>query len=52
MLTTELYGGTQPAIYIIHENDAWVVPLHAALDALELPYEDLFVDTGLVDLAG
>lgn len=51
MLTTELYCGIQPAIYIIHENDAWVVPLHAALDALELPYEDLFVDTGIVDFA-
>ena len=36
-------------IYVIHENDAWVVPLHAALDELSLPYEDLFVDTGTVD---
>jgi hypothetical protein len=49
MLSIDLCRTSQPKIYIIHENDAWVVPLHAALDELSLPYEDLFVDTGLID---
>ena len=50
MLSAELTKYAEPKIYIIHENDAWVVPLHAALDELHLPYEDIFVDTGLIDL--
>src|SRR5690349_17648485 len=29
-----------PKIYIIHENDKWLEPLRAALDALGLKYED------------
>ena len=49
MLSNDLCRAAEPKIYIIHENDAWVVPLHAALDELGLPYEDLFVDTGLID---
>jgi len=51
MLSAELSQYAEPKIYIIHENDAWVVPLHAALDELHQPYEDIFVDTGLVDFA-
>lgn len=51
MLSAELSHFNDPKIYIIHENDAWVVPLHAALDELDLPREDIFVDTGLIDLA-
>ena len=51
MLSAEFAQFTDPKIYIVHENDAWVVPLHAALDELSLPYEDLFVDTGLIDFA-
>src|SRR5579872_6929866 len=51
MLSAELSLHAEPKIYIIHENDAWVVPLHAALDELNLPYEDIFVDTGLIDFA-
>lgn len=49
MLARELFNCTDPKIYIIHENDAWVVPLRGALGALRLPYEELFVDTGIVD---
>lgn len=51
MLSAELTQIAEPKIYIIHENDAWVVPLHAALDELSLPYEDIFIDTGLIDFA-
>ena len=38
-------------IHVIHENDAWVVPLRAAFEALALPYEEWFIDRGLVDLS-
>lgn len=51
MISADFSRTTQPKIYIIHENDAWVVPLHAALDNLGLPHDDLFVDEGLVDFA-
>ena len=51
MLSAELTQFAEPKIHIIHENDAWVVPLHAALDELALPYEDIFVDTGLIDFS-
>jgi GNAT superfamily N-acetyltransferase len=51
MLSAELSQVAEPKVYVIHENDAWVVPLHAALDELRVPYEDIFVDTGLIDFA-
>ena len=38
-------------IYVIHENDDWTRPLKAALDARGLPYEDWFLDEGLLDLS-
>jgi len=37
-------------IYVLHENDEWVVPLRAALVARDLPFEEWFLDTGMVDL--
>ena len=37
-------------IYVIHENDAWVQPLRAAFDELDLPFEEWFVHEGAVDL--
>ncbi len=37
-------------IYILHENDEWVVPLRAALNGLELPFEEWFLDEGLLSL--
>jgi hypothetical protein len=37
-------------IYIIHENRDWTVHLNRQLDALGLPYEEWFLDEGLVDL--
>ena len=33
-------------IYVIHENDAWVEPLRAALDELALPFEEWFLSEG------
>ena len=37
-------------IYVLHENDAWVEPLRAALDERRLPYTEWFLDTGVLDL--
>ena len=38
-------------IYVLHENEAWLPPLRQALAAQGLPYEEWFLDRGLVDLA-
>jgi hypothetical protein len=35
---------------VIHENDAWVAPLRAAFAALGTPFEELFLDRGVLDL--
>ena len=37
-------------IFVIHENDAWVEPLRAAFDQLELPYEEWFLHEGVLRL--
>jgi hypothetical protein len=39
-------------IHVIHENSAWVAPLRAALSALDLPFEEWFLDRGTLDLDG
>ena len=38
-------------IYVIHENDAWVEPLRTAFDALALPYQEWFLDAGVLDFS-
>ncbi|MEP6998555.1 MAG: alpha-L-glutamate ligase [Betaproteobacteria bacterium] len=38
-------------IYVLHENDAWVEPLREAFTELRLPFEEWFLDQGLLDLA-
>lgn len=40
-----------PAVYVIHENPEWLVPLQAAFEAEGVPWVDWFVDEGGVDLA-
>jgi hypothetical protein len=40
-----------PAIYVIHENEAWVEPLRAAFARRDLPFEEWFLDgAGQLDL--
>lgn len=39
-----------PKVYVLHENDAWVVPLRRAFEAHGIPYAEFFLDTGVVDL--
>jgi len=36
--------------YILHENDAWVEPLRRELAAAGVPFEEWFLDTGILDL--
>ncbi len=38
-------------IYILHENDAWLPPLRAALEERALPYEEWHLAKGAIDLA-
>jgi len=40
----------KPKVYIIHENEAWVVPLKKALSELHTPFEEWFLDEGQIDL--
>lgn len=40
-----------PRIFVLHENDAWVVPLRRELEALRIPYSEWFIDGGLLDLS-
>lgn len=39
-----------PAVYVIHENEEWLVPLRAALAAEGIPWVDWFVHEGHLDL--
>ncbi|HUQ28290.1 MAG TPA: hypothetical protein VM051_06840 [Usitatibacter sp.] len=38
-------------IHVIHENDAWVEPLCAAFAEQSLPYEEWFLDKGMLDFS-
>lgn len=38
-------------IYVLHENEAWVEPLRAAFDQLNLPYEEWFINKFSLDLS-
>ncbi len=37
-------------VYVIHENGVWVEPLRRAFDELGTPYEEWFLDQGVLDL--
>ena len=38
-------------IYVLHENNEWVEPLRVALHRRDLPFEEWFLDRGVVDLS-
>ncbi len=40
-----------PKIYVIHENSEWVVPLRAAFAEQGLPFEEWFLDEGMLDFS-
>ena len=37
-------------VYVIHENSVWVESLRSAFDELETPFEEWFLDQGVLDL--
>jgi hypothetical protein len=39
-----------PNVFVLHENDAWVVPLRRAFEAHAVPFTEWFLDGGVVDL--
>lgn len=41
---------SEPAVYVIHENDEWLVPLREAFDDLGIPWVEWFVNEGSLDL--
>jgi len=38
-------------IYVIHENNDWLIPLREAFNKLDLPYEEWFIDDLTLDLS-
>ena len=43
--------GVAPRVYVIHENDAWVVPLRKQFDELGVPFTEWHLDSGVLDLS-
>ena len=43
-------GRKMGQIYVIHENEAWVEPLREAFHERGLPFEEWFLDGGVLDL--
>ncbi len=41
---------SEPKVYVIHENDAWVEPLRAAFAARRLPYDEWFLGKGRLEV--
>jgi hypothetical protein len=39
-----------PRVYVIHENDEWVVPLRKNFAARNIPYAEWHLDEGILDL--
>jgi hypothetical protein len=39
-----------PRVYVIHENDEWVVPLRKNFDARGIPFAEWHLDEGILDL--
>ena len=48
-MTSEPFPG-MGQIYVIHENEEWVEPLREGLDERGLPFEEWFLDGGVLDL--
>jgi hypothetical protein len=42
---------TQPQIYIIHENEEWVIPLRHTLEKIEAPYKEWFLNEGIIQIS-
>ena len=46
----EVEGLGVSKIHVLHENDAWVEPLRAAFESMDLPYEEWFLDEAQIPL--
>lgn len=42
---------SRPHVYVLHENDEWVVSLRREFEALGVPFAEWFLDHGVLDLA-
>ncbi len=42
---------TTPSVHVIHENPEWLVPLRAAFEKLDVPYDEVMLDRGSLDLS-
>lgn len=40
----------QPTVHVIHENPEWLGPFAAAFEAEGIPFQEWFLDTGVLDL--
>ena len=49
---TSLPISTSPSVYVLHENNDWMVPLREAFDRIRLPYTEWFIDGGHLELEG
>lgn len=43
--------GAVKHVYVLHENEDWVLPLRDAFQARGIPYEEWFLDQGQIDLS-
>ena len=43
-------AGDRPAVYVIHENEEWLIPLREAFEELDVPYEEWFINEGSLSL--
>ncbi len=41
----------QPVVYVLHENEEWLVPLREAFEELEIPFKEWFINNGSVSLS-
>ncbi len=39
-----------PKVFILHENEQWILPLRKAFREQQIPYEEWFINDGAVDL--
>ncbi len=42
--------GDKPAVYVIHENEEWLIPLREAFEELDVPYQEWFINSGSLSL--
>ena len=42
--------GAEPKVYVIHENEEWLVPLREAFNELDVPFEEWFIHEGSLSL--